>query len=104
MIPVIKNNIHAITEACKKMGVQSLHLFGSAAREDDFKETSDLDFLYRFQTNEHGMLVTPYDYFDLLFQLESITKRKVDLVAADKMQNKHFLQRVSKNQIKLYEA
>lgn len=104
MIPLIQKNIVEIREACKTMGVRSLHLFGSGARGADFSEHSDLDFLYQFHTDEQGMLVTPYDYFDLLFRLEEITKRKVDLVAADKVRNEQFLKRVAGNHIKLYEA
>ena len=48
MIPEITNNIDKIIEACKEFKLQSLYVFGSAARENDFTPKSDIDFLATF--------------------------------------------------------
>ena len=104
MIPVVKNNLDKIIDTCQKMQVKSLYLFGSAAREDGFTKESDLDFLFQFKLNNSEMPVADYDYFDLLFSLEEITGKKVDLVAEEKVINKYFMERVNKEKIKIYES
>jgi predicted nucleotidyltransferase len=104
MIDVVKNHLEEIIDACKEMQVKSLYLFGSAARINDFEDDSDLDFLYNMITDERGLLVSKYDYFDLLWKLEEITGRKVDLVSEAGIRNKYFLQSILEDRIKLYEA
>lgn len=104
MIPEIKNNLSEIIDTCRKMQVQSLYLFGSGVREDDYDKQSDLDFLFRFKVDKTGNLLSPYDYFDLMFSLEKITGRKIDLVAEDRITNEYFLEKISKEKIKLYEC
>ena len=91
-----------IIETCKKMQVQSLYLFGSGTSASEFKEESDLDFLFSFKKNQDGMSISEYDYFDLLFSLETITGKKVDLVAEEKLINKYFIDSLNKGKIKLY--
>ncbi|MCW3073634.1 MAG: polymerase beta domain protein region [Flaviaesturariibacter sp.] len=104
MIPEVKNNLDKIIAACKRMQLKSLHLFGSGARVKDYTQNSDLDFLFSMVTGKDGMPVSGFDYFDVLWELEKITGKKVDLVAAEKIRNKYFLQSVLEDQIKLYEA
>jgi len=96
MIDAIKNNITSITSVCDLMKVKSLHLFGSGARETDFNDNSDLDVVYRFVKDKAGYPVAGYNYFDLLFKLEEITGRKVDVVAEEKIRNKYFIERIKK--------
>jgi predicted nucleotidyltransferase len=104
MIKVVKNKLPEITKTCREMHVQSLSLFGSGAREHDYHAKSDLDFLFSFQSDNSGNLLPPfYDYFDLMYKLEEITGKKVDLVAEKKVKNKFFLERVLQERIKIYE-
>jgi predicted nucleotidyltransferase len=104
MIPVVKNNLEQIIETCKKMQVKSLYLFGSAAREDHFTKESDLDFLFQFKIKPEDFSGSTFDYFDLLFRLEEITGKKVDLVAEEKIINKYFLKRINSEKVKIYES
>ena len=104
MVDVITNNMERIIETCKKMQVESLYLFGSGTNSSKFNEESDLDFLFRFKKNEEGISISDYDYFDLMFTLEEITGKKVDLVAEEKLINKYFINRLNKEKIKLYES
>ncbi len=104
MVDVVKNNLTNILFVCQQMKLKSLYLFGSAARENDFKKESDLDFLVQFINGADGLPVGDYDYLDLLFKLEEITGKKVDLVAEERISNKYFLERVSKEKLKIYEA
>lgn len=102
MVTEVSQHLDAIIALCKKMQVETLYLFGSAAREADYKTESDLDFLYRFKKDSSGFPISGYDYFDLLFQLEQITGKKVDLVAEEKVNNRYFKERIMNERIKLY--
>ncbi|MGN6435907.1 MAG: nucleotidyltransferase family protein [Agriterribacter sp.] len=104
MVELVKKNINSITETCRKMQLQSLYLFGSGTRDADFNEDSDLDFVFSFIKNKEGFPSAGFDYFDLLFALEGILGKKVDLVAEEKIRNRYFYEQVKKERIKLYEA
>jgi predicted nucleotidyltransferase len=103
MIAIVKDNIDEIVKTCERMQIQSLYLFGSASNEKGFKKNSDLDFLYQFKKDKNGLNISQYDYFDLMFDLEKITGKKIDLVAEEKIKNKFFLERVNSQKIKIYE-
>ncbi len=102
MVSVVKNKLQDIIQTCKEMHVESLYLFGSGARENDFNSNSDLDFLYTSKKDANGLSLPPFDYFDLLFKLEEITGKKIDLVAKEKIKNRFFLQEINKEMIKVY--
>lgn len=104
MTSVVKENLDEIIAVCKTMQLKSLYLFGSGARTTDFEAGSDLDFLFRFQTDNAGFSLSGYDYFDLLFKLEQITGKKIDLVAEEKIRNRFFLESINKDRITIYEA
>ncbi len=104
MVSVVKNNLAEIIKICEEMHVQSLYLFGSAASDQRFTIDSDLDFLYQFKNNDTRENVLQYDYFDLMFSLEKVTGKKVDLVAKEKIKNIVFLERLNKEKIKIYES
>lgn len=104
MNSIIQNKLSEIIKTCEQMQVKRLYLFGSAVRKD-FNTKSDFDFLFSFKSDKDGNLLPPfYDYFDLMFELEKITGRKVDLVAEERISNKYFLNRVGKEKIKIYES
>lgn len=104
MVAIVENKMEEIKELCKKMQVQSLYLFGSGTSEKSFTKESDLDFLFQFKKDDQGLLVSGYDYFDLMFDLEKITGKKIDLVAEERVKNKFFLSRINNEKIKIYES
>lgn len=105
MIALIKNNMELIRDVCKKHHVLSLYLIGSAAKEDkDFTSESDIDFLYRFDKAKIGEMEYADYYFSLLFTLQELFKRKVDLVPEEKLKNPFFINSINKNKLKLYES
>lgn len=104
MVDIVKNNLDKIIDTCQEMGVKSLYLFGSAARGNDFGEGSDVDFGYEMQRDNDGMFTTKYDFFDLLWKLEEIVGRKVDLVYTKGIRNKYMLNSIKEDEVKLYEA
>ena len=104
MAPEITKNLDRIIETCKKMQVKSLYVVGSAARDIDYTPGSDIDFLYTMVSNDAGLPAGDYDYFDLLFTLQDITGKKVDLIAEKGIRNKYFLKSLIEDRQKIYEA
>ncbi len=45
MNKLLEDSLDQIKSACKMHSVKTLELFGSITRNDDFNETSDIDFL-----------------------------------------------------------
>jgi uncharacterized protein len=72
IIGLLKNN----RESIKRFGVKELGVFGSAAR-GDAHENSDVDVLVEFERETFDA------YMGLLFYLEELFGRKVDLVMKD---------------------
>jgi predicted nucleotidyltransferase len=104
MIPIVQNNIDTIKNICKKYEVESLYLVGSAARGEGYKTDSDIDFILRYKKNKEGLGVAAFDYFDLLFELENLFNKKVDLVVEESIKNYIFKQSIERDKQKIYEA
>ncbi len=102
MAPLIIENIDQIIAACEKHHIKNLYIFGSAVRENDFNEESDVDFLYNFKKEEIPLDDYADNYFDLLFALEDMLYRKIDLVPEEKIRNPFFLKQVNAEKIKIY--
>jgi predicted nucleotidyltransferase len=104
MIALVKNKMQEIQHVCKKHHVLSLYLIGSATKEDKFIASSDIDFLYRFKKEEINEMDYADNYFSLLFTLQDLLNRKVDLVAEDKMHNPYFIDSINKAKQIVYES
>ena len=102
MAPLITENIEQIIAACKRHKVKYLYLFGSAARGSDFKQESDIDFLYHFNKEEIAFPDYADNFFDFLFELEDMLHRKIDLVPEEKIRNPYFLKQVNAEKVKIY--
>jgi predicted nucleotidyltransferase len=102
MIPLIEEKRAEIEALCRKYHVRTLELFGSAATGEFDPATSDVDFLVIFQDGapaEHKN-----DYFGLLFALEELLGRKVDLVMTRAIRNPYFLRAIAPDRLVLYAA
>ncbi|OGO81226.1 MAG: nucleotidyltransferase [Clostridiales bacterium GWC2_40_7] len=66
----------------KKFGVSRLGLFGSFARNEQ-TEKSDIDILVNFEDGKESF----DNYMQLLFFLEKLFSKKVDLVIADNVRD-----------------
>jgi predicted nucleotidyltransferase len=104
MVPLIQDNMQAIRELCKKHHVKTFYLVGSAAKESSFNKDSDVDFLYRFINEEIEEFDHADNYFDLLFSLQDLLNRKVDLVAEVKMKNPYFIKSINQSKQIIYAA
>jgi uncharacterized protein len=107
MVALVKDNMNAIRDVCKKHHVHALYLFGSAVNDQEFSTTSDIDFLYEidlkdFKDWDKG----DYEYIDNLNDLESalvtILKRPVDLVPYKNIRNRYFKKSVDSNSQLIY--
>jgi uncharacterized protein len=101
VIPEIVERRTELENLCRRLGVRSLEVFGSAATEAFQSEGSDLDFLVEFEMNVAG---APYSdrYFELLESLEKLFSRPVDLVVASAMKNPFFRESVDRTRVLLY--
>jgi predicted nucleotidyltransferase len=103
MIPLIEQHRDALLTLCRKYNVRKLDLIGSAVRGDDFDPNrSDLDFLVEF--NDWTIHNAADRYFDLLFDLEKLFARKVDLISDPAIRNPYFRKAVDAERVNLYAA
>jgi predicted nucleotidyltransferase len=102
MNPLIEQHRGRLLELCRKYDVRRLDLFGSAARGDFDSGASDLDFLVEF--NNFTIHNAADRYFDLLFDLEVLFGRKVDLVSDKAIRNPYFRKSVDAERVNLYAA
>ncbi len=103
MIPFIEDNRLSIEALCKKYGVARLEVFGSAVDGTFDPRTSDLDFLVTFGPPLAGMDAAD-QYFELLFDLEALFRRRIDLVCAKAIRNPYFARSVNAGRRVLYAA
>lgn len=100
MHPSLKSHSTQIRELCARHHVRRLELFGSASRGED-KSTSDFDFLVEFEDLAPGTHADAF--FGMLFGLEDLLKRKVDLVTIKSVTNPYFLQEIEPDRQIIYE-
>lgn len=89
-----------LKELCHSLSVRRLELVGSAAREDFFPESSDIDILIEFE-GDHALFDR---YFELKFGLEDIFGRKVDVIQSGAIKNPYLRTTLEKDRIAIYET
>ena len=102
MIELVKQHVQELELLCQKHRVGQLELFGSAVTGEFDIQTSDLDFLVEFLPLEEGEYANAY--FDLLFDLQDLFGRDIDLVVAEAIKNKYFIQAINQHRELLYAA
>ena len=102
MIELVKQYRQAIESLCRKYRVSRLEVFGSAVAGDFDEQSSDLDFLVEFLSLETGRAAD--DYFGLLFDLQDLFDRPIDLVMPTAIKNPYFLQSINQSRELLYAA
>jgi len=99
MESLISNHLPEIKNLFKKYDVKSAYLFGSAAK-NSLKENSDIDFLINF-SNKSDFESYGNNYFDLLYALQDLLKRDVDLIAEETLSNPYLIESINQSKIKL---
>ena len=103
MNPNVQEKIKELGDLCRRFKVRQLDLFGSGLDESRFSSgSSDLDFLVEFFPLAEDQYAD--SYFGLLFSLEDLFGRPVDLVMTEAIRNPYFKQSVERSRRKLYAA
>lgn len=89
MVPQIQQHRAQIVALCQAHGVRRLELIGSAARGDFEPARSDFDFLVEFEDDAVSELSNRY--FGVLFGLEDLLKRKIDLIRVSPASDQRFM-------------
>jgi len=100
MIDLIEKRRGKINALCRSHHVQRLELFGSAADDTFVPGRSDLDFLVEFLPLKGGQHADAY--FGLLFGLEDLFKRKIDLVIPSAIRNPYLLKAINEQRKVVY--
>jgi predicted nucleotidyltransferase len=102
MHPELARHREALERLCRQFHVRRLELFGSAAAGRDRPGESDFDFLVEFEPLPPGEHANAY--FGLLFGLEDLFARPVDLVMASAIKNPYFRQSVDETKVLVFAA
>ncbi len=97
MDSLVKDNLQQIKEAMRTYGVTKAYLFGSAAT-DNMNNNSDVDFLVSFREDLSYTLYGD-NFFSLLYALQDILKKDVDIIAEETISNPYLLQRINSQKI-----
>jgi hypothetical protein len=96
---MLEKNTEAIHNLCKKHKVAKLYAFGSVLTSA-FNHGSDIDFLIEFERNEIPDFAS--NYFELLFALEDLLGREVDLIEYSAIRNPYFKEEVDETKELIY--
>lgn len=98
---LIELNLQRIIDLCRRHKVKSLAVFGSILT-DRFNDQSDVDLLVDFEPTDPNKFDYVTNFFDLQDSLESLLKRKVDLVVGSGLRNKYFINNVNRTKRVIY--
>ena len=102
MIPILQSRSAEIAALCRRFHVRRLDVFGSAARESDFSDESDIDLLVEYEA-DHGPPRLK-DYFELRDALAALLGRNVDLVMANVVRNPYIRASIERSRQPLHGA
>jgi len=102
MHPFIEQHGDAIKDLCHRFEVNRLEVFGSAADSEFDPQQSDVNFLVELIPQTWAGASDRY--FGLLFALEDLLGRPVDLVVDAAIRNPYFRQTVDESRKLLYAA
>jgi uncharacterized protein len=97
---IIKNNIVEIKRLLNQYKVKRAYAFGSVCT-DKFNEQSDIDLIITFQDNMEP-IERGENWWTLLYALQNLFKREVDLVAEDTLRNPYFIKSVNERKELIY--
>ena len=88
-----------ITALCNQHHVETLYLFGSAAK-GKLKESSDIDLLVKFK--QFALENYFNNYMDLKDKLKLLFNREIDLVEAQTLKNPYLIKSINSSKELLY--
>jgi uncharacterized protein len=102
MVPMVTDKRDAISALCRKYGVVSLHVFGSATGSDFRPGHSDVDLLVDF--GQLDGYAKAHAYFDLLDELREALGTELDLVMVGAVKNRYIAADIERTKQMLYAA
>jgi len=99
MESLISNHLTEIKSLFKRYDVEKAYLFGSAAK-NNLTAHSDIDFLIKF-SNQSDFESYGNNYFNLLYALQDLLKRDVDLLAEETLSNPYLIESINQSKIQL---
>ena len=102
MLPLVRDQLPNLAELCQRYQVRTLAIFGSALRDDFDLRRSDLDFLVEFDEPPPGNYAKAY--FGLLFALEELFGRSVDLLTIPSLKNPYLRRQIFQERQLLFQA
>lgn len=102
MISLIEQHREQIGVICRKHHVVQLAAFGSVVRDDFDPGRSDVDLLVEFAPMEPDEYAEAY--FGLLFDLEKLLARPIELITARSIRNPFFREELEQTGQTLYAA
>ncbi|MCD4664456.1 MAG: nucleotidyltransferase domain-containing protein [Bacteroidales bacterium] len=100
--PILYNKLPDVERLLKENKVQRAYVFGSVCTES-FKDESDIDFLISFE-KDIGPIEYGENYFKILYALQKILKRDVDLMTEETLTNPYFIKVMNKTKTAIYEC
>jgi predicted nucleotidyltransferase len=97
MNSLVESNLSEIKDVMRSYGVISAYLFGSAA-VGNMSDDSDVDFMVSFNPD---LSYTEYgdNYFQLIYALQKLLKKDVDIIAEETITNPYLLQNINSQKI-----
>jgi uncharacterized protein len=102
MLKDIRDHDAELRALCAKHHVSRLDVFGSATRSEELPLTSDIDFVVEFEAMDPGPGAR--SYFDLLFGLQELFGREIDLITESQLENPYFRESVQASRECVYAA
>jgi predicted nucleotidyltransferase len=99
---IITLHLNELNALCKKSGVERLYVFGSVANGNFNPETSDIDFYVELE--EMLPLQRGENLISLWEELESLFKRKVDLVTDQPIRNTYLKSSIDETKQLIYDG
>lgn len=100
---IIESNRLAIEALCRKYRVLKLWVFGSILTNRFHKE-SDIDFLVVFDRTKIALLDMADNFFDFIYELESLLGRRIDLTDYTAITNRYFKEEVDQTKQLVWSA
>jgi len=97
MVNIVQSKLSEIKDVMRSYGVIRAYLFGSAAI-GNMADDSDVDFMVSFDPD---LSYTAYgeNYFQLIYALQKILKKDVDIIAEETITNPYLLQKINSQKI-----
>jgi predicted nucleotidyltransferase len=91
---IVQNNLQQIKALMLNYGVEKAYAFGSAVT-GKMHADSDVDFVIRFSADMDYETYSN-NYFDLLYALQNLLKKDVELVAEETLSNPYLIESINR--------